>query len=613
MSNFITAARRIKVFDIEGDALAEVNKAKGVYQPEISRIWCVVVQDIEGGEARRYGPDRIDEAVADLLDCDALVGHNILDYDWRVIERFYGPFSKRPELIDTLVMSRCQHPDPQSNPRGGNSLEAWGDHLGLPKGDFKDFSKYSEEMLDYCERDVAITLFIFRELDQWLGRMLPDRRAVIEGIIDAEHRFAFEMARQCEIGISFSIEEAIKVLEDFESRRLLVVEELREIFAPRVETMKKPAYYETESGEKYETIGLATKMGVRRRDLKAGPPKTKTYPFNPDSRDECAARLIDVYGWKPVEFTDGGKPKMSEDVMVDLPYPAAQMMAEYLTLGKRISQLSDLIERAYLSRDHKIHGSVNHYGAKTGRCSHSQPNLAQIPRVNKPFGSEFRKLFIAAGDRNLVGADAKGLELRMLADRMWEYDGGEYAEVVCTGDVHTLNMEMAGLDNRDQAKTFIYGFLYGAGDAKIGKIVGGDEADGARLRSKFLANIPAIRYVREAVITEARTRNKIRLVDGRDVPVRAEHSALNDALQGDGAVLMKHVFLYAISRTVAERLPCRPVLNVHDEFQWLCPSWESKRLASLLEEAFTIVGKELGFQVPIEGEAKIGKNWSETH
>ena len=92
-----------------------------------------------------------------------------------------------------------------------------------------------------------------------------------------------------------------------------------------------------------------------------------------------------------------------------------------------------------------------------------------------------------AGDGyKLVGCDASGLELRMLAHYLAFYDGGEYAKTVIEGDIHSLNQEAAGLETRDQAKTFIYAFLYGAGDAKIGEIVGGSAREGQMLKRKFL-------------------------------------------------------------------------------------------------------------------------------
>jgi DNA polymerase I-like protein with 3'-5' exonuclease and polymerase domains len=89
-----------------------------------------------------------------------------------------------------------------------------------------------------------------------------------------------------------------------------------------------------------------------------------------------------------------------------------------------------------------------------------------------------------ADNNVLVGCDASSLELRCLAHYMRDDD---YTKEVVEGDIHTANQKAAGLETRDQAKTFIYAFIYGAGAAKIGSIVGGTAGDGQKLIDNFLA------------------------------------------------------------------------------------------------------------------------------
>ena len=84
----------------------------------------------------------------------------------------------------------------------------------------------------------------------------------------------------------------------------------------------------------------------------------------------------------------------------------------------------------------------------------------------------------------------------------------KFTKEVLEGDVHTANQKMAGLDTRDQAKTFIYALLYGAGDAKIGAVVNGSAKDGAELRSRFMANMPAYKRLSEAVIRKGESQGQ---------------------------------------------------------------------------------------------------------
>ena len=138
-----------------------------------------------------------------------------------------------------------------------------------------------------------------------------------------------------------------------------------------------------------------------------------------------------------------------------------------------------------------------------------------------------------------VGIDASGLEARMLANRMAKYDGGSYGKVVVEEDVHTLNQQAAGLPTRNDAKTFFYGFIYGAGDAKIGKIVNQSAAVGKQLKEKFLRQLPALKKVIDQCKFQVNKDGTIELLDGRKVPCRSIHAALNVQLQGDGAMIMK--------------------------------------------------------------------------
>ena len=157
------------------------------------------------------------------------------------------------------------------------------------------------------------------------------------------------------------------------------------------------------------------------------------------------------------------------------------MIAEYLMLQKRIAQVQSWLDA--VEDDGRVHGYVNSNGAVTGRMTHSSPNMAQVPSVNAEYGADCRACWTSPKGYKIVGMDASGLELRMLAHYMKDE---AYTNEILTGDIHTANQLASGVDTRSQAKTFIYAFLYGAGDAKIGSIVGGTARDGKRLKEKFL-------------------------------------------------------------------------------------------------------------------------------
>ena len=167
--------------------------------------------------------------------------------------------------------------------------------------------------------------------------------------------------------------------------------------------------------------------------------------------------------------------------------------------------------------------------------SHRKPNMAQVPNVNSEYGKECRECWIVNEDYKLVGIDASGLEIRMLAHYM---NDEEYINEIINGDIHTSNQQTAGLKSRDQAKTFIYALMYGAGDAKLGTVVGGSKTSGKKLRERFFDNQPAIKTLRDRV-EKASKRGFLKGIDGRHILIRNSYASLNSLLQGGGAIVMK--------------------------------------------------------------------------
>lgn len=547
-------------FDIETDGLLD----------SCTKMWVGVVTDITGPQIF-YDPDLLVER---LMTYDLVVGHNVVAYDIPALAKLckrQDPWRLTQKTFDTCLVSRLLWPDRTQHPAGGSSLEAWGKYLGAAKGDHSDWSRLSAEMIAYCIQDVAITKLIYDKL-----RPLADACPLA---VQLEHDTAKIVATQYLNGFGFDDMAAQLLMTDLSTRRMEITEELRQAFPPK-------------------QIQLKTKV--------------KEIPFNPGSRDMIAAALIKKYGWKPKQFTETGKPQIDESILEDMPYPEAKLLDSYLTVDKRMSQLSSWVEKA---RNGKVHGSVNTNGAVSGRMTHSEPNMAQVPRCGSPYGAQCRGLFRPTVPWWVqVGADASGLELRMFAHYLADHDGGAYAKVVCDGDVHTHNQTMAGLATRDQAKTFIYGLLYGAGDAKVGKIVGGTVQDGNRLKTQFKRQVPAYAKLLAQLEFTVAQRGFLRGLDKRPLPVRSAHSALNLLLQSAGAVVMKQALSLLYDR-LQSKYPGRFAFmaNVHDEWQIECDPSIADDVGQMAVQSITDAGLALDLKCPLKGEYKIGNNWAETH
>lgn len=366
--------------------------------------------------------------------------------------------------------------------------------------------------------------------------------------------------------------------------------------------------------------------------------------FNPTSAQQAVERL-DESGWTPVIFNkptpamkkEGrtqGSPKITdEDNLATIPDDAPQEIKDIGTLW--MCQQRWKLAEAWLECVHDdgyVRGGVNTMGTPTARFRHFDPNMANVPSVivkekEDEVTKKVKKIILKGlegrygwdcrdclgvppnTNRRLVGIDASGLELRMLAHYM---NDNEYTYEVVNGDVHTKNQIAAGLPSRSVAKTFIYGFLYGAGAAKIGLIVNGTARDGMMLKEKFLAATPALKKLIEEVQQQA-DQGWLEGLDGRRIYVRSQHAALNSLLQSAGAIVMKKALVILDKWIKRFDLDAHFVNNVHDEWQLDCDMYDAPHVLELGKKAIKEAGKQLKLNCPLDGDGAIGYTWAETH
>lgn len=604
------------LFDLESNGLL----------PELTRIHCLVIKDVETKQVFKFvndglGKDNIETGVRMLMtEANSglgIGGHNIISFDIPAIKKLFPWFEvNRQKVFDTLVCSRLIWTDIKDRDAGllrkgklpgklfgTHKLEAWGYRLGVLKGEYGKqedaWAKYSDEMLEYCVQDVEVTHVLY---DKILSKQYSPLA------IELEHQVMWLMAQMMRNGYHFDVESAKNLYAQLSASRYELEQKLREAFG----------WWWQQDGKVF-----VPKSGNLKNNYTAGCPVTKIKQvwFNPSSRKHIANRLTKLYGWEPQEFTESGEPKVDEDTLKDLKFPNCDLLVEYLMINKRIGQLAEG-DQAWLKceREGFIYGSINPNGAVTGRATHSFPNIGQVPAVDKPYGPECRGLFGPPPGWVQVGADASGLELRCLGHFMAPYDNGDYIKLVTTGDVHTANQNAAGLPTRNNAKTFIYAFLYGAGDEKIGSIVGKGAKEGKRLKLKFLANTPALAHLKDAVAAKVKKTKTLRGLDGRILHVRSDHSALNTLLQSAGALLCKKWIvlweeaMLSLGYKHGWDGDFALMAWVHDEIQVACRTPEiAEVVAKVAVECVAKAGEFFNFRCPLTGEAKTGANWAECH
>jgi DNA polymerase I-like protein with 3'-5' exonuclease and polymerase domains len=491
-----SASTSTMVFDVETNALKI---------SDITKIHCCAIA--QNGETTLHKDPK--DWLSLLENADVLVGHNIIQYDIPAIQHIYPEFQPKGQVIDTLILCRMLYPNVLDldfkkkwtgmpvQLYGRHSLEAYGFRLGYTKrhADLEDFSVLSDELAERCVCDV--------ELNVKLWNRLQPKIESIPCAVDLEMRFASLIARQEKSGFPFDTQKALELEVSINEQLNTLNERLRQRF-PFVDG------------------GLFTpKRDNSARGYVADASMSRLTELNPNSRDHIAWVLQNYLEWQPKDFTDSGKPKVDEKVLEKI--PGAEDFVSYLTLQKRLGQLSTG-NNAWLKlvqRDNRIHGSVITVGCATARCSHVSPNMAQVPAVRSVLGPECRTLFVpdvqAKGRLRKpckqVGVDLSGIEARCLAHYTYPFDGGSFADEVLNGDIHTANQKAAGLTTRDQAKTFFYALMYGAGAEKLGTIT---NQNGAKLKQRYFKNMPALGELTKRVTAKAEQEGFVKALDGRN-------------------------------------------------------------------------------------------------
>ena len=575
------------VFDIETD---------GLYF-DATKIWCLVAID-ENNKVYSFRENEIDKGIELLKSADRIIGHNIIGFDIPVIKKLTGiNLHKYTNTLDTLTLSRLMHPTRE----GGHSLETWGWKLNCLKSDKPDFDEFTEQMLEYCIQDVKLNKLVLESLR-------GEAKGFSKECINLEHEVCKILQEQYEIGFLFDEKNAMMLLSSLNKRKAEVEKEVHETFKPKWVDVKEVV-------PKLKKDGTLSKSGLTNIEYEERVSTNNTAPFmrkelkefNLGSRQQIGEYLKD-FGWKPKRFTPTGQPIVDEGTLKKIKHiHEAQLIAEYLLLQKRAAQVESWVDAC--RDDSRVHGSVMSTGAITGRMTHRGPNMAQVPAVYSPYGKECRACWTVPEGYKLVGIDASGLELRMLAHYMADE---EYINEVINGDIHTTNQRFAGLKSRDEAKTFIYALIYGAGDEKIGSIINGSKSAGKTLRERFLSSLPTLRTLKERV-ERASGKEYLKGLDGRKIYVRHRHASLNTLLQGGGAIAMKKAMCILQQLINLNNLDAKFVANIHDEWQIQVKESQADFVGELGVKAIQQAGEHFNMRCPLTGEYKIGGNWSETH
>ena len=530
-----------------------------------NQIWLCVTK--KGNEVLHW---RDPKGLQEYIGTSQVCAHNGIGFDYPILRQVWGVQIRKSQAIDTLIMSRLHNPIIE----GGHSLKAWGKRLGFEKMDFDitDFDGgYTEEMAEYCERDVEV----LSRLHSFLVTAFKEWKDEGKAPLELEHECAIILSRMERTGFKIDTSKAESMENDLVSEMGSITHQLQKVFPPIVE-------------ERW-----SEKTGKRLKD--------KVVIFNPGSRKQIADRL-EALGVDFDKYTEKGNVIIDDVVLNQIDLPEAKLLARYFWLQKRHGLVTSWLKAT--KDDGRVHGRINSVGAVTNRCTHSSPNMAQIPSDH-----DCRELWTVDSGRALVGSDLSGIELRCLAHYM---NDDNYTKQLLEGDIHTTNQQAIGLAERSTAKTWIYAFLYGAGEGKLGAVAGGDSKLGAKLKQQFFRKIPSMKKLIDKV-KRLSAKGFVPALDGRRIQVKSEHSSLNMLLQAAGAIVAKQWLVESQRQVVKQGIDAKLVAFVHDETQWDCAGKDAEKLAGVLVKAAETAGEQLGFRLPVAAESAIGTTWADTH
>lgn len=641
-----------------------------------TKIWCVVSLCTDTGNVKvfkRGDPTFRDDVLEYLSNVKEIIGHKINTYDLPWLRVLLEADLDHMVQHDTLVISRLIN----AGIFGGHSVENLGkiykapvNKVSVGRDEWDDEDKL-DLYVERCVADVKIQHFLWCRAFKRFAYDEEWQRA-----LDLEYWFDYQCQEMHENGFPFDYDKSTELLSRIEDDMAELEERILEDAPLFTKQTGQPiTLRRTKDGRPT----VSTDRNVGDASFRDGVQfwRVDYEPFNPGSTKH-RIKYLNMCGWKPTEKTKGHikqervvsairrklrnanipqtRKKFEEELekheaklaqyretgwrvtetnLSTLPKDApesAHLLAAWLQLeGKR----ADLVEwrAAFVQHTRRIHGSIRHIGAWTGRVSHSNPNVGNIfstfnagdIRGDSPSPVELVKLRYNNDLRALwgpqqggwqVGSDASGIQLRLLAHYMEDED---YIKAVCEGnsnegtDVHSLNCKLLGevCASRSVAKTFIYAFLLGAGDAQVASILDTSHGEARRAVGIFLERLPALAQLKHNRCAKDAARGFFVGLDGRKVIVPSQHHVLAGYLQNGEAVVMK-----TANRIWTEKatVPYRQLDYVHDEFQTEVNSEEDAHVIGKLQvESIREAGIKLGLRCPLDGEYKVGHNWLDCH
>jgi DNA polymerase-1 len=619
------------VFDIETNGLLK----------DVSNMWILITYDIDKGEYKRYleGDMRWMKV---FNTAKTLIGHNIINYDISVLSKLFD--YKVPEnvkIVDTLLLSQIL--DYRRFGDKGHSLKVWGESLDYPKGEFEDWSQYSEEMATYCERDVGLNHKVFEILRRELQEA-KETTPLITTYVQAEHAVSKWCAEANTAGWPFNVDKAQELFEELQREmnktyqalnsklglKIVAVDKKLGIVEPKKPKWTKEGKYDAHTARWFDVNPWS---GVEVEDRIVDGPYSRI-TIEPLSLDSVTDVKIFLYrqGWVPTDWNykmDEGTrkrnkttPKITEDSLEFLGGDG-KLYKDFLTVKARQSIVKTWL--ANVDDKGRLHGDCMVIGTPSMRSRHSI--IVNVPSPDSAYGKQMRSLFKCKEGWKIVGCDSAGNQARGLA----HYLGDEtFIDTLLNGDIHQYNadiltsilkkMKVSHIVPRTAAKRVLYAFLFGASGGKLWSYIFNGEMNdekGKKLKAGFIKAVPGFADLLGKLEniygkTKQNGDGYIPSIAGNRVYVDSFHKLLVYLLQSAEKITCGAACMLMQEYLKAEKIPYQPLILYHDEFQVMVPEEHAARAVELGIKAFGEGPKLFGITI-MDGSGSFGDTWLDTH